>query len=89
LLKAIKEEVIPAMTILCNEVWEKVKWQREWKRSIFIPLPKKGDVRESSKNRNIALIPHASKILLRIIQKRLEKFIECEMPVEQTGFRKG
>jgi hypothetical protein len=88
LLKATKEEVIPVMTILCNEVWEKVKWTREGKRSIFIPLPKKGDVRECSNNRTIALIPHASKILLRIIQKRLEPYIEREMPVEQAGFRK-
>jgi hypothetical protein len=89
LLKAIKEEVIPAMTILCNEVWEKVKLPREWKQAIFIPLPKKEDVRECSNNRTIALIPHSSRILLRIMQKRLEPYIEREMPVEQAGFRKG
>jgi hypothetical protein len=66
-----------------------MKWPRECKWSIFIPLPKKGDVRECSNNRSIALIPHASKIVLRIIQKRLEPYIEREMPVEQAGFRKG
>jgi hypothetical protein len=65
------------------------EWPQEWKWSVFIPLPKKGDVRVRSNNRTFALIPHTSKILLRIIQKRLEPYIEREMPVEQAGLRKG
>jgi hypothetical protein len=76
------------MTVLCSEVWEKVNWPSERKWSLFIPLPKK-DVRGCSNNRTIALTPHASKILLRIIQKRLKPYIKLEMPVEQAGFRKG
>jgi hypothetical protein len=64
-------------------------WLQEWKRSLFLPLPKKGDLRLCSNYRTIALIPHASKILLRIIQGRLATYIEREISEEQAGFRKG
>ena len=89
LFKAAGEEAIRVLTALCQQVWKKISWPKEWKRSVFIPIPKKGDAKECSNNRTIALIPHASKVLLKVLQKRLEPYIEREMPDEQAGFRKG
>ena len=64
-------------------------WPQEWRRSLFLPLPKKGNLRLCSSYRTIALNPHASKIMLRIIQGRLATYIEREIPEERAGFRKG
>ena len=71
LIKAVGEPAITALTALCQQIWTSNSWPQEWKRSIFLPLPKKGDIRLCSNYRTIALIPHASKILLKIIQDRL------------------
>jgi hypothetical protein len=64
-------------------------WPQEWRRPLFLPQPKKGDLRLQSNNRTITLIPHASKVILRIIQGRLATYTEREMSEEQAGFRKG
>ena len=80
------EEVIHT---LLNKIWEDGKWPRQWKRSVYIPLYKKGDPMLCSNYRTIALISHTSKILLKIIQKRLEPIMERALPVEQAGFRKA
>lgn len=77
------------ITTLCQSIWESCTWPQDWKRSVFIPLPKKGDARDCCNYRTIALIPHASKILLKIIQERLRPTIEAELPKEQAGFRRG
>ena len=76
-------------TILCKQIWEMCKCPNDWKRSIYIPLPKKGDIRECSNHRTIALISHVSKVLPKIIQKRIQPYLESELPQEQSGFRKG
>jgi len=89
LIKAAGEAAITGLTALCQQIWESTLWPQEWCRSIFLPLPKKGDMRLFSNYRTIALIPHASKILLRIIQDRLATYIERELAEEQAGFRKG
>ena len=60
-----------------------------WKRSVFIPIPKKGNAKESSNYRTIALISHASKVMLKILQARLQQYMNCEIPDIQAGFRKG
>jgi hypothetical protein len=86
LLKAIPPM---AITALCRKIWKTGKWPRDWKRSIFIPLPKKGDSKDCSNYRTIALIPHACKILLKIMQRRLAPIIEKELPDVQAGFRRG
>ena len=62
---------------------------QDWKRSAFIPVPKKGNAKECSNSRTIALISHASKIMLKILQARLQQYVNCELPDVQTGFRKG
>lgn len=86
LLKSVPVSVI---TALCQEIWYTCKWPKDWTRSVFIPLPKKGDARDCSNYRTIALISHASKILLKIIQQRLQQVIDQELPDVQAGFRKG
>jgi len=89
LIKAAGKAVITALTALCQQIWESNVWPQEWRKSLFLPLPKKGDLRLCSTYRTIALILHASKIMLRIIQGRLATYIEREIPEEQAGFRKG
>ncbi|XP_028666325.2 uncharacterized protein LOC114658417 [Erpetoichthys calabaricus] len=80
---------LAVITTLCQKIWESGKWPRDWKRSIFIPLLKKGDTRDCSNYHTIALIPHASKVLLKIIQEWLRSTIEAELPDVQAGFRRG
>ena len=65
------------------------QWPQDWKRSVFIPIPKKGNARECSNYRTIALISHASKVMLNILQARLQQYVNCELPDVQAGFRKG
>jgi hypothetical protein len=89
LVKAAGEAAIRALTAQCQQIWTSNSWPQEWIRSIFLPLPKKGDLRLCSNYRTIALIHHASKILLKVIQGRLATFIEREMSEEQAGFRKA
>jgi hypothetical protein len=79
LIKAAGELAITALTALCQQIWSSNAWPKEWKRSIFLLLPKKGDLRLCSNHRTIALIPHASKMLLKIIQDRLTTHIERDM----------
>ncbi len=89
LIKESGEEGLRVMHMLCNKIWQQKAWPKDWKRAIFLPLPKKGDTRECANNRTISLIPHASKILLHIIADRIRNHLENELPPEQAGFRKG
>ena len=68
---------------------ENSEWPQDWKNSVFIPIPKKDNAKECSNYRTIALIPHASKAMLKILQARLQQYLNCELPNVQTGFRKG
>ena len=77
------------VTVLCKKIWETCKRPSDWKRSIYIPFPKKEDIRECSNHRTIALISHASKVLLKIIQKRIQPYLKFEVLQELAGFRKG
>ena len=65
------------------------QWPRDWKRSVFIPIPKKGNVKECSNYHTIALISHASKVMLKILKARLQQYVNHELPDAQAGFRKG
>ena len=67
----------------------KIKWPQDWKRSVFIPIPKKGNAKGCSNYRTIALISHASEVMLKILQARLQQYVNCELPDVQAGFRKG
>ena len=89
LLKAGGEEAVKVMTGLCNCIWKRKEWPTDWKKSVYLPIYKKGDKKECGNYRTIALISHASKVLLRVIQRRLEVFLIPELPIEQAGFRRG
>ena len=72
-----------------QQIWETQQWPQDWKRSVFIPVPKKGNAKECSNYHTIALISHNSKVMLKILQARLQQFINRELPDVQAGFRKG
>ena len=69
--------------------WKTQQWPKDWKRSVFIPIPKKGNPKESSNYRTITLTSHASKVMLKILQARLQQYVNQEFPDVQAGFRKG
>ena len=73
----------------CQQIWKTQQWPQDWKRSVFIPIPKKRNAKECSNYCTIALISHASKVMLKILQARLQQYVNCELPDVQAGFRKG
>ena len=74
---------------ICQQIWKTQQWAQDWKRSVFIPIPKKGNAKECSNYHTIALISHSSKVMLKILQARLQQYMNCELPDVQAGFRKG
>ena len=74
---------------LCQQIWKTQPWSKDWKRSVFIPIPKKDNTKECSNYRTITLISHASRVMLKILQARLLQHMNCELPDVQDGFRKG
>ena len=73
----------------CQQIWKVQQWPQDWKRSVFFPIPKKGNAKECSNYCTIALISHASKVMLKILQARLQQYVNHEFPGVQAGFRKG
>ena len=74
---------------ICQQIWKAQYWPQDWKKSVIIPIPKKGNAKECSNYRTVALISHASKLVLIILQVRLQQYMNCELPDVQAGFRKG
>ena len=74
---------------ICKQIWKTQQWPQDWKRSVFIPIPKKGNAKECSNYCTIALISHTSKVMLKILQASLQQYVNCELPDVQAGFRKG
>ena len=74
---------------VCQQIWKTQQWPSDWKRSVFIPVPKKGNAKERSKYGTVACISHASKGMLKILQARLQQYVNRELPDGQAGFRKG
>ena len=74
---------------VCQQIWKTQHWPKDGKRSVFIPIPKKGNAKDCSNYRTIALISHASKVMLKILQARLQQYVNRELPDVQAGFRKG
>ena len=77
------------MHLICQQVWKTQQWSKDWKRSVFIPIPKKGNGKECSNYHTIALISHAGKVMLKILQDRLQQYVNHELPDVQAGFRKA
>ena len=77
------------MPSIWQQIWKTQQWPQDWKRSVFIPIPKKGNAKECSNSQTVALISYTSKIMLKILQARLQQYVNCELPDVQVGFRKG
>ena len=89
LFQTLKGDAIKVLHSICQQIWKTQQWPQDWKRSVFIPIPKKGNVKECSNYLTTALISHASKVKLKILQARLPQYMNCELPDVQAGFRKG
>ena len=89
LFQILKNDVVKVLLSICQQIWKTQQWPQDWKRSVFIPIPKKGNAKEWSNYHIIAFISHASKVMLKILQARLQQYMNCELPDVQTGFRKG
>ena len=74
---------------ICQQIWKTQQWPQDWKRSVFIPIPKKGNAKECSNYHTIALFSHASKVMLKILHARLQQYVNRELPDVQADFRKG
>ena len=89
LFQILKDDAVKVLHSICQQIWKTQQWPQDWKRSVFIPIPKKGNAKECSNYRTIALISHASKVMLKILQARLQQYVNHELPDIQAGFRKG
>ena len=86
LFRILEDDAVKVLHSICQHIW---KTQQDWKRSVFIPIPKKGNAKECSDYRTIALISHGSEVMLKSLQARLQQYVNCELPDLQVGFRKG
>ena len=89
LFQILKENAVKVLHSICQQIWKTQQWPQDWKRSVFIPVPKKGNAKECSNYCTIALISHTSKEMLKILQARLPLYMNHELPDIQAGFRKG
>ena len=89
LFKILKDDAVKVLHSLCQQIWKTQQWPQDWKRSVFIPIPKKGNAKECSNYCTIAFISHASKVVCKILQARLQQYVNHELPDVQAGFRKG
>ena len=89
LFQILKDEAVKVLYSICQKIWKTQQWPQEWKSSVFIPIPKKGNAKECSNYHTVALISHASKVRLNILQMRLQQYMNQELPDVQAGFRKG
>ena len=89
LFQILKDDAVKVLHSTHQQIWKTQQWPQDWKRSVFIPIPKKGNAKECSNYRTIALISHASEVLLKNFQARLQQYMNQELPDVQSGFRKG
>ena len=89
LFQILKDDAVKVLHSLCQQIWKTQQCPEDWKRSVFIPIPKKGNAKGCSHCCTIAFISHASKVMLKILQSRLQQYMNYELPNVQTGFRKG
>ena len=89
LFQILKDNAVKVLQSICQQIWKTQQWPQDWKSSVSIPLPKKGNVKECSNYRTIALISHTSKVMPQILQARLQQYVNHELPNVQAGFTKG
>ena len=88
LFQVLKFDAVKMLHAICQQIWKTQQWPQDWKRSVFIPIPKRGNAKECSIYCTIALISHASKVMLKILQAMLQQYMNHEFPDVQSGFRK-
>ena len=89
LFQILKDDAVKVPHSICQQIWKTQQWPQDWTRSVFIPIPKKGNAKECSNYRTTALISHASKVMLKILQARLQQYMNHELPDVQDGFQIG
>ena len=89
LFQILKDDAMIMLHSICQQIWKTQQWPQDWKRSLFIPIPKKGNAKECLNYSTIALISHASKVMLKILQVSLQQYVNQELPDVQAGFIKG
>ena len=89
LFQILKDDAVKVLHSTCQQIWKTQQWPQDWKRSDFIPISKKGNAKKCSNYHTTALISHASKVMLKILQARLQQYMNRELPDVQAGFRKG
>jgi len=89
LFQILKDDAVKVLHSICQQIWKTQQWPQDWKRSVFIPVPQKGNVKQCSSYCTTVLISHASKAMLKILQDRLQQYVNQELPDVQAGFRKG
>ena len=89
LFQILKDDAVKELQSICQQIWKTQQWPQDWKRSVFIPISKKGNTNECSNYHTIVLTSHANKVMLKILQDRLQQYVNHEIPDVQAGFRKG
>ena len=89
LFQILKDDAVKVLYSICQQIWKTQQWPQDWRRSVFIPIPKKGNAKECSDYCTIALTSHGSKGMLRVLQAGLQEYVNRELPAVQAGFRKG
>ena len=89
LFQILKDDAVKVLHSICQQIWKTQQWPQDWKRSVCIPIPKKGNAKECSNHRTIALISHPSKVMLKIPQARFQQYMNRKLPDVQAAFRKG
>ena len=88
LFQILKDDAVKVLHLICQHIWKTQQWPQDWNRAVFIANPEKGNAKDCSNYCTIALISHASKVMLKILQARLQQYMNCELPDVQAGFRK-
>ena len=89
LFQILKDDAVKVLHSICQQIWKTQQWPQDWERSVFIPIPREGNAKECSNYHTISLISHTNKVMLKILQARLQQYVNCELPDVQAGFRKG
>ena len=89
LFKILKDDMAKVLHLICQQIWKTQQWPQDWKRSVFIPIPKKGNAKQCSNYHTIVLTSCASQVMLKILQSRLQQFMNQGLPAVQDGCRKG
>ena len=89
LFQILKDDAVKVLHSTCQQIWKTQQWPQDWKMSVFIPVSKNGNAKESSNYHTVALISHANRVMFKILQARLQQYVNYELPNVQAGFRKG